>query len=91
SGGAGAPGRRGSGLPWRRRADSGPALRVEAAYCAEVVGMTLEAMGVLLPAGDASWYDPGRFWSGDALPLAPGWGYGREVAVTVPGGGSRDR
>lgn len=62
---------------------TGPAIRMEAAYCAEVVGLTLEAMGVLLPAGEASWYDPGRFWSGDDLPLAPGWEYGREIAVTV--------
>ena len=60
-----------------------PARRLEAAYCAEVVGATLEAMGILLPAGDTSWYDPGRFWSGDQLPLAPGWDYGREIAVTV--------
>ncbi|MBB1025516.1 MULTISPECIES: hypothetical protein [unclassified Dietzia] len=86
---AGAQGRRGIGLPWRRTVDTGPVLRMEAAYCAEVVGMTLEAMGVLLPAGDASWYDPGRFWSGDALPLAPGWDYGREVAVTVPADADR--
>jgi hypothetical protein len=64
---------------------------MEAAYCAEVVGMTLESMGVLLPAGDASWYDPGRFWSGDQLPVAPGWEYGREIAVTVPGGPARSR
>lgn len=61
-----------------------PIRRAEAAYCAEVVGTTLEAMGVLLPAGNASWYDPGRFWSGDDLPLAPGWTYGREIAVTSP-------
>ena len=61
----------------------GPARRLEAAYCAEVAGATLESMGILLPAGDSSWYDPGRFWSGDDLPLAPGWGYGREIAVTV--------
>lgn len=65
------------------RAD-GPVRRVEAAYCAEVVGTTLEAMGVVLPARDSSWYDPGRFWSGDTLPLAPGWCFGREIAVTVP-------
>lgn len=65
------------------RGAAGPARRLEAAYCAEVVGATLEAMGVLLPAGDTSWYDPGRFWSGDDLPLAPGWRYGREIAVTV--------
>ena len=95
--GAGRPGvggddegrRRGQGIRFggRRRAASGPALRMEAAYCAEVVGITLEAMGVLLPAGDPSWYDPGRFWSGDEMPLGPGWGYGREIAVTVDSGG----
>lgn len=64
--------------------------RLEAAYCAEVVGATLESMGILLPAGDTSWYDPGRFWSGDALPLAPGWDYGREISVTVIPAGSPD-
>lgn len=80
---------RGPGHPWRRRSEPGPALRVEAAYCAEVVGLTLEAMGVLRPVSDASWYDPGRFWSGDDLPLAPGWDYGREIAVTVPAGPAR--
>ena len=66
-----------------RRTTAASAMRLEAAYCAEVVGATLEAMGVLLPAGDTSWYDPGRFWSGDDLPLVPGWDYGREIAVTV--------
>ena len=78
---AGAPG--GSG-------PKGAGNRLEAAYCAEVVGATLESMGILLPAGDTSWYDPGRFWSGDALPLAPGWDYGREIAVTVIPAGSPD-
>ncbi|KAA0919598.1 hypothetical protein [Dietzia sp. ANT_WB102] len=63
--------------------DTGAAMRMEAAYCAEVVGITLEAMGILLPAGSTSWYDPGRFWSGDELPLAPGWSFGREIGVTV--------
>ena len=70
-----------SGVARRSAADS--AMRLEAAYCAEVVGSTLESMGVLLPAGNTSWYDPGRFWSGDDLPLAQGWEYGREIAVTV--------
>lgn len=73
----------GTGSATEAGTGAGAALRMEAAYCAEVVGVTLEAMGVLLPAGDASWYDPGRFWSGDDLPLAPGWDYGREIAVTV--------
>lgn len=75
-------------LPVRRRA-AGSARRMEAAYCAEVVGATLEAMGVLLTAGDTSWYDPGRFWSGDDLPLTPGWDYGREIRVTVTPGPPR--
>ena len=30
---------------------------------------------------DAFRRDPGRFWSGDSLPLAPGWSYGVEVEV----------
>lgn len=79
-------GGRGSGRRTRghgSRSGTGGVMRMEAAYCAEVVGLTLEAMGVLLPSGDPSWYDPGRFWSGDDLPLAPGWTYGREIAVTV--------
>ena len=79
------PERRRFARPWRRtRQRATPARQVEAAYCAEVVGTTLEAAGILLPARDSSWYDPGRFWSGDDLPLAPGWRYGREIAVTVP-------
>src|SRR5215471_8189622 len=53
-----------------------PALRkgtrealLETAYCAEVVAVTYEAMGLLSGSRDASWYDPGRFWSGDELDL----------------------
>lgn len=72
-------------LPWSDRGNgAGAVRRAEGAYCAEVVGATLEAMGVVLPARDSSWYDPGRFWSGDDLPLTPGWFFGREIAVTVP-------
>ena len=56
-------------------------MRPEAAYCAEVVGVTLEAMGVVEDDVPMNWYDPGRFWSGDDLPLRPGWAYGAEVAV----------
>lgn len=52
------------------------------AYCAEVVGATLEEMGILSPGAPRSWYDPGRFWSGDTLPLEPGWSYGVEVEVS---------
>ncbi|MEU5691757.1 hypothetical protein [Actinosynnema sp. NPDC020468] len=59
---------------------------LETAYCAEVVAVTYEAMG-LLPAGRrANWYDPGRFWSGDELDLLGGAVLGEEIAVEVPPG-----
>jgi len=56
---------------------------VESAYCAEVVASTYEAMGLLTADRKTNWYDPGRFWSGDRLPLAPGVGLGDEVAVLL--------
>ncbi|WP_433534734.1 hypothetical protein ACQPZK_21535 [Micromonospora sp. CA-249363] len=57
---------------------------LETAYCAEVVAVTYEAMG-LLPAGKRpNWYDPGRFWSGDDLGLAGGARLGTEIEVRVP-------
>ncbi|MER7165158.1 hypothetical protein ABT336_03655 [Micromonospora sp. NPDC000207] len=57
---------------------------LETAYCAEVVAVTYEAMG-LLPAGRRpNWYDPGRFWSGDDLGLDGGAQLGREIEVRVP-------
>jgi hypothetical protein len=58
--------------------------KLETAYCAEIVALTYEAMG-LLPAGRRpSWYDPGRFWSGDRLGLSPGFRLGGEIPVHVP-------
>jgi hypothetical protein len=57
---------------------------LETAYCAEVVAVTYQAMG-LLPAGRGpSWYDPGRFWSGDELALVGGSSLGGEIAVDLP-------
>ena len=62
---------------------------METAYCAEVIAVTYEAMG-LLPAGRRpNWYDPGRFWSGDNLVLREGNRLGGEIAVDVPGGETR--
>jgi hypothetical protein len=59
-------------------------LKLETAYCAEVVAVTYEEMG-LLPAGRRpNWYDPGRFWSGDDLDLGRGAKLGEEIAVDVP-------
>jgi len=57
---------------------------LETAYCAEVVAVTYEAMG-LLPVGPRpNEYDPGRFWSGDDLGLTSGYRLGGEIAVPVP-------
>jgi hypothetical protein len=56
---------------------------VESAYCAEVVAITYQAMGLLPDARRPNWYDPGRFWSGDELDLG-GYRLGPEIAVDVP-------
>jgi hypothetical protein len=53
------------------------------AYCAETVAITYEEMGLLVTDKDANWFDPGKFWSGDTLPLAPGYQLGDEIAVAV--------
>jgi hypothetical protein len=70
----------------RRGADAdGPAqVDLETAYCAEVVAVTYEAMSLLPGGRGPSWYDPGRFWSGDDLDLAGGYRLGAEVAVEIP-------
>jgi hypothetical protein len=56
---------------------------LETAYCAEVVAVTYEAMGLLSEGRQPHWYDPGRFWSGDELPLSTGARLGGEIAVTL--------
>lgn len=58
--------------------------QLETAYCSEVVAVTYEAMGLLPRGKRPSWYDPGRFWSGDDLRLADGARLGREIAVEIP-------
>jgi hypothetical protein len=63
--------------------------QMETVYCAEVLAVTYEAMGLLPPGRNPSWYDPGRFWSGDTLRLERGARLGEEIAVTV-GGASDD-
>ncbi len=45
---------------------------LETAYCAEVVAVTYQAMGLLPGGRRPGWYDPGRFWSGDDLDLSAG-------------------
>jgi hypothetical protein len=66
----------------RRRGTALSQAALETAYCAEVVAITYREMG-LLPADRApNWYDPGRFWSGDQLPLLRGAKLGDEIEVT---------
>jgi hypothetical protein len=75
----------------RRRAASDAAL--ETAYCAEVVALTYQAMGLLPQGRAANWYDPGRFWSGDDLDLLRGATLAPEIEVLIPpdGPGSSPR
>jgi len=54
---------------------------LEAVYCAELVATTYQHMGLLPSRRPASWYDPGRFWSGDRIALVPPFGLGGEIAV----------
>lgn len=61
-----------------------PSAAIETAYCAEVVATTYESMGLLAGHKKANWFDPGKFWSGDRLPLADGVTLGDEIAVDVP-------
>lgn len=79
-------------VPHRRKGRPPPgSTELETAFCAEVVALTYEAMG-LLPAGRRpNWYDPGRFWSGDDLVLADGARLGAEIAVDIPGADGRRR
>jgi hypothetical protein len=71
-------------MPWNRSRDATPDDQtLEVAYCAEVVAVTYEAMGLLPTGRRVNWYDPGRFWSGDELDLSPGYGLGPEIAVEL--------
>lgn len=58
-------------------------MSLETAYCAETVAITYEEMGLLVTDKDAHSFDPGSFWSGDTLPLAPGYQLGEEIAISV--------
>jgi hypothetical protein len=53
-------------------------------YCAELVATTYQYMGLLPDQRPASWYDPGRFWSGDGIELVAPFALADEVAVRGP-------
>jgi hypothetical protein len=72
------------GQPGEVRPDGG----LETAYCAEVVALTYEAMGLLPGGRRPNWYDPGRFWSGDGLDLTGGARLGGELEIGLPAGGA---
>ena len=72
--------------PRRRRPGTGPDSVLETAYCAEVVAVTYEDMGLLPRGHQPNWYDPGRFWSGDELELCAGYTLGDEIEVDIPPG-----
>jgi hypothetical protein len=57
---------------------------VETTYCAEVVAGTYQAMGLLPGNRPTNYYDPGKFWSGDALKLVGNARLGAEIRVDVP-------
>ena len=54
---------------------------LETIYCAELVATTYQAMGLLPRERPASWYDPGRFWSGDHIDLVAPFALEAEVAI----------
>jgi hypothetical protein len=54
---------------------------LEEVYCAELVATTYQHMGLLPSKRPPSWYDPGRFWSGDHLGLVPPFALGGEIPV----------
>nr|WP_296076131.1 hypothetical protein [uncultured Actinoplanes sp.] len=70
--------------PRRQRQEEPAESVLESAYCAEVVAVTYEEMGLLPRKRLPNWYDPGRFWSGDELELAAGFTLSDEIAVDIP-------
>jgi hypothetical protein len=69
-------------MPGRR--DHGGGTDLETAYCAQVLAVTYQAMGLLPGGRHPDWYDPGSFWSGDNLGLSAGFRLGGEIAVRLP-------
>jgi hypothetical protein len=54
---------------------------LETIYCAELIATTYQHMGLLPSRRPASWYDPGRFWSGDRIELVAPFALAGEIAV----------
>ena len=69
-------------VPAVRRGEPGAGL--ETAYCAEIIAITYQAMGLLPDGRRPDWYDAGRFWSGDDLRLCGEARLSGEIAVQIP-------
>jgi len=69
-------------VPGRGRQGRGAEL--ETAYCAQLLAVTYQAMGLLPASRRPDRYDPGSFWSGDNLSLSAGFRLGGEIAVHLP-------
>jgi len=54
---------------------------LESVFCAQLVATTYQHMGLLASTRPANRYDPGRFWSGDHLPLIAPYELSAEIAV----------
>jgi hypothetical protein len=67
--------------PPLRRAERDASL--ESAYCAEIIAVTYQAMGLLPDGRRPDWYDAGRFWSGDDLSLCGEARLSGEIAVQL--------
>ncbi|MEP7161588.1 MAG: hypothetical protein ABI746_10860, partial [Dermatophilaceae bacterium] len=65
----------------RRRGRPFPAAGRQAVYCAEIVAVTYQDMGLLGRSMPSMYFDPGAFWSGDHLTLAGGYRLGEEIAI----------
>jgi hypothetical protein len=71
------PGLIGTWLNGRARRSSSK----ETIYCAELVAATFQHMGLLPDRRPPSWYDPGKFWSGDDIELVEPFSLGGEILV----------
>jgi hypothetical protein len=67
-------------------ADGARGADLETAYCAQLLAVTYQAMGLLPGDRSPGRYDPGSFWSGDHLGLADGYRLGGEIPVHIPAG-----
>ena len=64
----------------RRGAFEGASRQLETIYCPKLTRHDLPGDGHLPGRRPASWYDPGRFWSGDRIEMVPPFGLGGEIA-----------